>query len=258
MTRTECLGRGAPRTQAYRSCSHTSTSHLMRYYDLIVQQGRADVKPQGGKKRKAFWKRRKFWHGIAGSVIGGLFLAAIIGLIHHFFGPATPTTPNTTSHSTSTGSSPHTSSPSPSAASRPSQSARKFLMSLPVASGDIPQQGLVNIGGRSFPHSLYYTNVVKIPPTYSSHFSLTGNWKVFVAWVGIQPDPTDPEGCSRDSGSTFEVLVDRTRVKYGQVPCGYTQKISVKVSGAHDLNLVFNLNIVGATGDFAWADAQLR
>lgn len=122
----------------------------------------------------------------------------------------------------------------------------------------MPQKGLVNIGGRTFSRSLYYTNVVKIPPSYSTHFDLTGHRKAFIAWVGIQPDPTDPEGCSRDTGSTFEVLVDQIRVRDGVVPCGDTQKIDVSVVGAHDLNLVFNLNIVGATGDFAWANAQLR
>lgn len=180
---------------------------------------------------------------------------AILGFfgfqLHHAHASSHPKSPPTSSSGSPSG-------PPPSSPNRAvALSGPRFLTSLPVASGDIPQRGLVNIGGRSFPHSLYYTNTVRIPPTYNTHFSLAGKWKTFVAWVGIQPDPTDPEGCGRDSGSTFEVLVDQTRVQEGEVPCGYTQKVSAKVAGAHDLNLVFNLNIVGATGDFAWADARL-
>ena len=197
---------------------------------------------------------RSHWKAFVGIAIFSCFVVALVALVHGNGPPSSlkpPPTPfsSTTSRGTSAGS-------------PPSRSAPEFLTSLPVASGDMPQIGLVNIGGQSFPHSLYYTNTVKIPPTYSTHFSLTGTWKVFVAWVGIQPDPTDqlvPNGsCTRDAGSTFEVLVNQNRVQEGEVPCGRTQRISVSVAGAHDLNLVFNLNIVGATGDFAWANATLH
>jgi hypothetical protein len=132
-------------------------------------------------------------------------------------------------------------------------------MSLPVASGDPPQKGLGIIGGQSFPKSLYYDNRARVQTSYNTHFSLTGNWEVFVASVGEQPDPTDPLGCTRDAGSTYEVSVDQVRVAEGEVPCGQTKKISVSVAGAHDLDLVFNTHpFYIATGDFAWANAQLK
>jgi hypothetical protein len=134
-------------------------------------------------------------------------------------------------------------------------------MSLPVTSvsGDTPQKGLVIIGGQSYKQSLSYDNHARVQTGYNTHFSLTGNWEVFVAWVGEQPNATDPFGCNRDVGSTYEVSVDQVQVAEGEVPCGQTQKISVSVAGAHDLDLVFNTHpFYIATGDFAWANAQLK
>lgn len=82
---------------------------------------------------------------------------------------------------------------------------------------------------------------------------------MFVAWVGIQPDPADPFGCGRDTGSTYEILVDQSRTSEGVVPCGHTEEVSVSVAGAHDLDLVFNTHpYYIATGEFAWANAQLK
>lgn len=202
-------------------------------------------------------RRQLLLAGVGAAAVAAAFVAPRIN-------PSTPpSSPPSTQLTSTSATSPGTSvSPKNSALSTPASNSPKFLADLPIASGDMPQTGLVNIGGQSFPESLYYNNIVRIPPNYSTHFALTRHWTIFIASVGIQPDPTDqlaPNGsCTRDAGSTFEVLVDQTRVLEGDVPCGRTQKISVSVAGAHDLNLVFNLNIVGATGDFTWANAHLK
>ena len=150
--------------------------------------------------------------------------------------------------------------PTPSTGSTPpTQAARKFLVGVSVASGDMPQIGLVIIGGQSYKQSLYYDNSVRVQTSYNTHFSLTENWKMFVAWVGEQPASADPLGCTRDAGSTYEILVDQSLTLEGVVPCGRTKEVSVSVAGAHDLDLVFNTHpFYIATGNFAWANAQLK
>jgi hypothetical protein len=221
----------------------------MRYYHPIVQQGGSR---QGNQE--------KFWWWVAIAVVAGLIIwgatVEIPSLFHH---SSPPSAASSSSSSSSVSGSPSQPARSASAASSPSWSAPKFLMSLPVASGDMPQKGLVTIGGQSFSKSLYYDNSTRVQTGYNTDFNLAGHWKRFVAWVGIQPDPSDFMGsCTRDAGSTYQVLVNQNRVKQGTVSCE-PEKISVSVAGAHELDLIFNTHpFYIATGEFAWANAKLQ
>lgn len=239
--------------------SPISTAQMIRYYHLVVQPGWTDFQQRAPKTRKKFWKRKKFWRGVAGTVIAGLIVWAVtVGLPSLFRSPPSTSSPGTSSQSNSTGSR-HTSSQGTSTTNPPSRSAPEFLVGLPVASGDMPQKGLVTIGGQSFSKSLYYDNSTRVQTSYSTVFNLTGHWRKFVAWVGIQPDPADIMGsCTRDAGSTYQVLVDQNRVAQGVVTCE-PQKVSVSVAGAHELDLVFDTHpFYIATGEFAWANAKLQ
>jgi hypothetical protein len=231
-----------------------------RWHSPQPQQPQPIPARRPGEPHKKGDKDRRWWPVIAAAIIGAIatVVAALIangaGALHLFVAPVSTPTVTITPPPAPTVTVP---------GSAQSSSPPEFLMSLPVASGDTPQKGLLIIGGQSFPKSLYYDNSARVQSSYNTHFSLTGNWKVFVASVGIQPDPADhlsPDGsCSRDAGSTYEVSVDQVQVAEGEVPCGQTQKISVSVAGAHDLDLVFNTHPFWiATGDFVWANAQLK
>jgi NPCBM/NEW2 domain len=141
-----------------------------------------------------------------------------------------------------------------------------YLESLP-SSGDTPEPGYIESGGRAFRHSIFYDDVGS-PATSSkcemsvncrfTSYELGGHYSTFTASFGITTKSANPAGLT--PSAHWHVSIDGHSLGEGEVNANIApQPISLELNDGHVLELAVTVNEPGIaeTINVLWGNARV-